>query len=179
MLWHCWLGGEKGIRSVKKLALGGVLAWLSVCSKVQICIWPSLCHCHSCSSKSRLVVPFWYWLTQVVPDKGPLNGCCSSQLKTFYLVDFTADCFCRCDRSDVLEVNAVVEPGGFWISELFLLQSRLKFEKVHSIYKRLIEQQDVDPTLVSALPLLSAVLFLLTCFFITTLSDTREILDCY
>ena len=24
-------------------------------------------------SKSRLVLPFWYWLTQVVLDKGPLN----------------------------------------------------------------------------------------------------------
>jgi len=22
-----------------------------------------------------LVLPFWYWLTQVVPGKGPLNGC--------------------------------------------------------------------------------------------------------
>jgi len=21
------------------------------------------------------LVPFWYWLTWVVPDKGPLNGC--------------------------------------------------------------------------------------------------------
>jgi len=31
----------------------------------------------SCSSKSRLVLPFWYWITQVVLDKGPLNGCCS------------------------------------------------------------------------------------------------------
>jgi len=29
----------------------------------------------SCSSKSRLVLPLWYWLTWVVPDKGPLNGC--------------------------------------------------------------------------------------------------------
>jgi len=29
----------------------------------------------SCSSKSRLVLPFWYWLTQLVPDKVPLNGC--------------------------------------------------------------------------------------------------------
>jgi len=29
----------------------------------------------SCFSKSRLVLPFWYWLTQVVPEKGPLNGC--------------------------------------------------------------------------------------------------------
>ena len=29
----------------------------------------------SCFSKSRLVFPFWYRLTQVVPDKGPLNVC--------------------------------------------------------------------------------------------------------
>ena len=27
------------------------------------------------SVKSRLVFPFWYRLTRVVPDKGPLNGC--------------------------------------------------------------------------------------------------------
>jgi len=26
------------------------------------------------SVKSRLVLPFWYLLTQVVPEKGPLNG---------------------------------------------------------------------------------------------------------
>jgi len=30
----------------------------------------------SCSSKSILVLPFWYRLTQVVLDKWPLNGCC-------------------------------------------------------------------------------------------------------
>jgi len=55
-----------------------VLAWLSVWNKVQTCIWPSWCHCHSlslASVKSRLVLPFWYRLTRVVPDKGPLNGC--------------------------------------------------------------------------------------------------------
>ena len=27
----------------------------------------------SCSSKSRLVLPFWFQLTRVVEDKGPLN----------------------------------------------------------------------------------------------------------
>jgi len=45
---------------------------------VQTCIWPSSCHCHSlslASVKSRLVLPFWYRLTQGVPEKGPLNGC--------------------------------------------------------------------------------------------------------
>ena len=77
VLWRCWLGGRKGIRPVKKLS-SGVLAWLSVWSEVQTCIWPSCCHCHSlslASVKSRLVLPFWYRLTRVVPDKGPLNGC--------------------------------------------------------------------------------------------------------
>jgi len=42
-----------------------VLAWLSVWSEMQTCIWPSWCHCHSLSLtsvKSRLVLPFWYRL---------------------------------------------------------------------------------------------------------------------
>jgi len=72
VLWRCWLGGRKGIRPVKKLSCG-VLAWLSVWSEVQTCIRPSWCHCHSpslASVKSRLVLPFWYWLTQVVLEKG-------------------------------------------------------------------------------------------------------------
>ena len=45
---------------------------------MQTCIWPSWCHCHSlslASVKSRLVLPFWYRPTRVVPEKGPLNGC--------------------------------------------------------------------------------------------------------
>ena len=77
VLWRCWLGGRKGIRPVEKLS-SEVLAWLSVWSEVQICIRPSWCHCHSLSLapvKSTLVLPFWYRLTSVVPEKGPLNGC--------------------------------------------------------------------------------------------------------
>jgi len=35
-----WFGGRKGIRRVKNLS-GGVLAWLSVWSETQTCIWPS------------------------------------------------------------------------------------------------------------------------------------------
>ena len=34
------VGDRKGIRLVKKQS-GGVLAWLSVLSEVQTCIWPS------------------------------------------------------------------------------------------------------------------------------------------
>jgi len=69
------VGRQEGHPACKKLS-GGVLAWLSVWSKVQTCIWPSGCHCHSlslASVKSRLVLPFCYRLTRVVPDKGPLN----------------------------------------------------------------------------------------------------------
>jgi len=58
--------------------MNGVLAWLSDWSEVQTCIWPSGCHCHSlslASVKSRSVFPFWYRLTRVFPDKGPLNRC--------------------------------------------------------------------------------------------------------
>ena len=84
MLWCCWLGGRKGIRPVKNW----VLVWLSVWIEMQTCIWPSWCHCHSlslASVKSRLVLPFWYWLTPVVPEKGLLNGCV---------------CVCVCSKKD-------------------------------------------------------------------------------
>ena len=72
VLWHCWLGAQEGHPACKKLS-GGVLAWLSVWIEVQTCIWPNWCHCHSlslASVKSRLVLPFWYQPTRVVPDKG-------------------------------------------------------------------------------------------------------------
>ena len=77
VLWCCWLGSRKGIWPVKKLS-GEVLVWLSVWSEVQTCIWPSWCHCNSlslASVKSRSVLPFGYRPTQVVLEKGLLNGC--------------------------------------------------------------------------------------------------------
>jgi len=72
------VGRQEGHPACKKRS-GGVLAWLSVWSEVLTCIWPSWCHCHSlslASVESRSVLPFWYRLTWVVPDKGPLNGMC-------------------------------------------------------------------------------------------------------
>ena len=78
VLWRCWFGGRKGIRPVKNLS-GGVLAWLSLWSEVQTCIWPSWCHCHSlslASVKSRLVLPFWYGLTWVVPGQRAVKWVC-------------------------------------------------------------------------------------------------------
>ena len=73
VLWHCWLGGRKGIQPVKT---GEVLAWLSVWSEVQmICIWSSWCHCYpiiSCSSKIQNGLPFCCRLSL---EKRPLNRC--------------------------------------------------------------------------------------------------------
>jgi len=63
----------------------GMIIW----SEVQICIWLSWCHCHSlslASVKSRLFLPFWYWLTLVVPEKGPLNECINTILYFFVLL---------------------------------------------------------------------------------------------
>jgi len=67
---------HKGHPACKKLS-GCVLAWLSVWGEVQhMAQLMALPLIVSCCSKSRLVLPSWYWLTRKVPDKGPLNGCC-------------------------------------------------------------------------------------------------------
>ena len=86
------VGQQEGHPACKKLS-GGVLAWLSVWSEVQTCIRPSGFHCHSlslASVKPRLVLPFWYRLTWVVPDKGPLNGCVYYLIVTHNHVLYTA-----------------------------------------------------------------------------------------
>jgi len=77
LLRRRWLGGIKGIRPVKTEWRG---AGMVICLERGADL-PSWCHCHSlsfASVKSRLVLPFWYRLTQVVLDKGPLNGCIST-----------------------------------------------------------------------------------------------------
>ena len=72
------VGRQEGHPACKNEWWGASVVILIVWSDVQTCIWPSWCHCHSlslASVKFRLVLPFWYRLTWVVPDKGPLNGC--------------------------------------------------------------------------------------------------------
>ena len=65
------VGWAAGRASGLQKQSGGVLAWLSVWSEVQTCIWPTV----SCSSKIQIGLPFRYRLTRIVPEKGPLNGC--------------------------------------------------------------------------------------------------------
>jgi len=69
------VGRQEGHPACKKLS-GGMLAWLYVWVKVQICIWQSWCRCHSLSLAP--VNPDWCYLPgftflvpahPVVPDK--------------------------------------------------------------------------------------------------------------
>ena len=129
MLWRCWFGGRKGIRPVKKLS-GGVLAWLSVWSEVQTCICPSWCHCHSlslASVKSRLVLPFWYRLTWVVPLKGPLNGCVC-------MVGMCVVCVCLKTFRDAsaLSKPARLSPMPVWSAFLTVYRVHYYVSGVHS-----------------------------------------------
>ena len=59
VLWRSWLGGRKGVRPVKT-EWWGVLAWLSLWSKMQTYIWSSWCHCHSLSCFSKIQIGFTF-----------------------------------------------------------------------------------------------------------------------
>jgi len=77
VLWRCWLGGRKGIRPVKNWVVGCWRGYLSG-ARCRLAYSPAdatATHCLFASVKSRLVLPFWYRLTRVVPEKGPLNVC--------------------------------------------------------------------------------------------------------
>ena len=69
------VGRQEGHPACKNLS-GGVLAWLSVWTEVQTCIWPSWCHRHSLSPasvKSTLVFTFLVPTHAGNSRKGPLN----------------------------------------------------------------------------------------------------------
>ena len=74
--WCCWLSSRKGIWPVKNWVVGcwrGYLSWMR-CRLAHGPADATATHCPSLASvKSRLVLPFWYRLTRVVPDERPLN----------------------------------------------------------------------------------------------------------
>jgi len=119
------VGRHEGHPACKKLS-GGVLAWLSVWSEAQTCIRPSWCHCHSLSLalvKSRLVLPFWYRLTRVFLDKGPLNGCVCVRCVDVITVEmeYVNDAVCVCMLYAVLGwwadvVGLAADTGVFCVS---------------------------------------------------------------
>jgi len=66
---------RKGIQPVKKMCGVGMVICLERGADLHTAQLMPLPLTVSCFSKSSFVLPFWYWLTQVVPDKGLLNGC--------------------------------------------------------------------------------------------------------
>jgi len=109
VLWRCWLGSRKGIRPVKQLS-GGVLAWLSVWGEVQICIWPSWCHCHSLSLAA--VNPDWFYFpgfTFLVPAHPGSPRQSPGGRKTVVIVVVVVVA--------VVVVVVVVMVGTFYVSE--------------------------------------------------------------
>jgi len=65
------------------------------------------------SVKSRLVLSFWYWLTRVVPEKGPLNGCVCCLL---IFLSICANKFARQSRvREIAAVESVVLRAGWCV----------------------------------------------------------------
>ena len=95
VLWRCWLGSRKGVRPVKKLS-GGVLAWLSVWSEVQTCIWPSWYYCHlltvPCFSKIQIGCTF---LVPAYPGS-PGHMCSSKVVRPFWTDSSASDAISSC-----------------------------------------------------------------------------------
>jgi len=64
VLLRCWLGGRKGIRPVKtEWWDAGMVACLSQGADLHVAQLMPLPLTVSCSSKSRLVLPSWFYLS--------------------------------------------------------------------------------------------------------------------
>ena len=75
------VGRQEGHPACKKLS-GEVLAWLERGADLHMAQLMPLPLTVSCFSKIQIGLPFWYRLTWVVPEKGPLNGCACINDKT-------------------------------------------------------------------------------------------------
>jgi len=65
-----WVRGRKGIRPVKtEWWDAGVVICLGRGTDLHMAKLMPLPLTIFCCNKSRLVLPFWYWLTRVVPDR--------------------------------------------------------------------------------------------------------------
>jgi len=113
-----------------KSKLIGMLASLCVWVKVQICIWPGWCHCHSLSA----VNPDWFYLS----GAGSLRW---SQTKFKKAVKWLRVCVCVCVRAcmhvckmgwNVLLVR--IESCSFRTSQ-YLLVSQLCRLTLYTYYK--------------------------------------------
>jgi len=71
------VGRQEGHPACKKLEwwVAGVVVCLEHSADLHMAQVMPLPVTISCFSKIQMGLPFWYRLTRVVPDKGPLNGC--------------------------------------------------------------------------------------------------------
>jgi len=73
-----WLGDRKGIRPVKSEWWG---AGMVTGARCRLAYGPADATATHCRIKSRLLLPFWYRFTWVVPDKKPFKNGCVNQSK--------------------------------------------------------------------------------------------------
>jgi len=75
--WRCWLGGRKGIGPERNRVVGcwGMVICLERGADSLVAQLMPLPLTVSCFSKVQIGLLFWYRLTWVVPEKGPLNRC--------------------------------------------------------------------------------------------------------
>ena len=98
---------QEGRPACKKLS-GRVLAWLCLergadLHIAQLMPLPLTASCFSKIKIGLMVLPFCYWLTRVVPDRGPLNACVCGSKKGCCQVITTA-----LNRHKVNRINASV-----------------------------------------------------------------------
>ena len=130
VLLRCWLGCRKGIRPVKNWVVGCWRGYLSG-ARCRLAYGPAdATATHSLASqKSRLVLPFWYRLTRVVPEKGPLNGCvcvCDWALECFYctaVVQVQHLCVCMLNSNfrtkNIFDIHVYFGSCGHCLSQVW------------------------------------------------------------
>jgi len=77
VLWHCWLGGRKGIQPVKNWVVGaGVVVCLERGTDLHMAQLMPLPLTVSCFSKIQVGFTFLVPAHLGIPGKWPWNGCC-------------------------------------------------------------------------------------------------------
>ena len=75
VLWRCWLGGKKGIQSVKNRVGAGVVVCLEQGADLHVAQLMLLPLTVSCFSKIQIGFTFLVPADPGSPKKGPLNVC--------------------------------------------------------------------------------------------------------
>ena len=85
VLWHCWLGGRKGIRPVKNWVVGCWHGYLSA-AMCRIAYGPADATATHCLLLQQIQIGFTFLVPAHLgsPRKGPLNGCVCVTVVTWH-----------------------------------------------------------------------------------------------